>query len=294
LIDPRREVGDLITSGYVELQPFLEKALVKEKVQKDVEAVAVAVAAHGIAKAAELLSRAYNLIATNVPYLGRGAQHSTLVDWANRHSKDGRADLATMSLSRCINSLAKGGTVGIVSPQNWLFLASYRKFRERLLPRYSWNFIAKLGERGFESSSAAGAFVSLLILTNSTPGDRTEMAGLDASGLLTPAEKAKLLGGVLEIDGSQKAELRHYSSGKVNPLIRFLPQADQRRNPDSVVVIEPLAQTTLLSDYAISVEGLSTGDGDRYVRCFWELPERTQAWEFFQGSPPETMPYGGR
>ena len=294
LIDPRGEAGDLIAAGFAELQPLLEKALVKERIQKDVEAAAVGIAAHGIAKAAELLSRAYSPIATNVPYLGRGAQHSILVDWADRHSKDARADLATMFLSRGINLLAKDGTIAIVSPQNWLFLTSYRKFRERLLSKYSWNFIAKLGERGFESPSAAGAFVSLLILTNCTPDDRAEMSGLDASGLLTPAEKAKLLGGVLETDGSQKAGLRHYSSGKINTSIHFLVQADQRRNPDSVVVTEPLAHTTLLSDYAFSVEGLSTGDGDRYVRCFWEMPERTQDWEFFQGSPPETRPYGGR
>ena len=232
------------------------------------------------------------LIVTNVPYLGRGDHHPILMDWADRTAKDARADLATLCLSRCVDFLSKDGSLGIVSPQNWLFLASYRKFRKRLLSGLTWNLLAKLGEHGFESPSAAGAFVSLLILSARKAREDHQMTALDVSALPTPRAKAALLSGTL--GSADVDEGTHYASTSVDPSIRVLLQSDQIRNPDSVVVTESLANTTLLADYADSVEGLSTGDGSRYVRCFWELPAVTADWEFFQGSPPDTRPYGGR
>ena len=38
-------------------------------------------------------------------------------------------------------------TSSIVLPQNWLFLTSYKKFREKLLKNDTWHLIARLGAR---------------------------------------------------------------------------------------------------------------------------------------------------
>jgi hypothetical protein len=55
LIDPRREAGDIFVAGFSELQPLLEQALRREKIQAEADAAAVGVAALGIARATELL-----------------------------------------------------------------------------------------------------------------------------------------------------------------------------------------------------------------------------------------------
>ena len=39
-----------------------------------------------------------------------------------------------------------------MTPQNWLFLKSYRKLRERLLKGRTWNLVARLGEHAFEDT----------------------------------------------------------------------------------------------------------------------------------------------
>jgi hypothetical protein len=71
LINPRAGEGDLLEAGFHELQPLLEQALARE-VQDDT-AHEMAVTVRGLAKAAEILAGQFTLVATNVPYLGRGS-----------------------------------------------------------------------------------------------------------------------------------------------------------------------------------------------------------------------------
>ena len=90
-------------------------------------------ATQGALRAAGLLSRQYTLVATNVPYLTRGKQDEALRDFCEQHYPEAKNDLATVFLERCLEFCATGGTASLVLPQNWLFLTSYRKFREKLL-----------------------------------------------------------------------------------------------------------------------------------------------------------------
>lgn len=53
-------------------------------------------------KAAELLAGEYTLVVTNVPYLGRGKQSDTLKKYLEKHFPEGKADLATAFVQRCL------------------------------------------------------------------------------------------------------------------------------------------------------------------------------------------------
>ena len=90
---------------------------------------------------------------TNVPYLARGKQDERLRDFCEKHYSAAKNDLATVFLDRCLEFCVKGGTSSIVLPQNWLFLTSYKKFREKLLKNDTWHLIARLGPGAFETIS---------------------------------------------------------------------------------------------------------------------------------------------
>ena len=145
-----------------EVSEPLSQALAEEPSDEGREA---AIAARGVAQAAELLAGQYHLVVTNVPYLARGKQAEKLRKFCADHHPAAKNDLATVFLERCLALCTQGGTASLVLPQNWLFLTSYRKLREKLLTNETWNLIAWLGEGGFESSAAAGAFVALLTLS---------------------------------------------------------------------------------------------------------------------------------
>jgi len=182
LIDPGQAENDILTAGYTEIQPLLAVALERE--QEDAEAQSQEVIAYGLAKAAELLASRFHLVATNVPYLGRGAQSEHLKEFADSHYPAAKADLATMFVERCLELCCRAGSVALVTPQNWLFLTSYVQLRRHLLSQQTFCFVARLDEHAFQSGQAAGAFVALSILTRSAPTEKHRLTGVDASAPL--------------------------------------------------------------------------------------------------------------
>ena len=145
-----------------ELSEPLSQALAEEPSDEGREA---AIAAQGVAQAAELLAGQYHLVVTNVPYLARGKQREKLRKFCADHHPAAKNDLATVFLERCLALCTQGGTASLVLPQNWLFLTSYRKLREKLLTNETWNLIAWLGPGAFETISGEVVKVALLTLS---------------------------------------------------------------------------------------------------------------------------------
>lgn len=271
LINPRADEGDLLTAAFQELQPLLEKALSHEN--DDDTAHEMVVTARGLAKAAEILASRFTLVATNVPYLGRGKQDEVLQEYCERAHPEAKADLATCFLERCLSFNAGGGSTAVVTPQNWLFLGTYADFRSTLLRGAEWDFIVRLGEGGFESAQAAGAFVALEIVTHNPALQTQQFAALDASASRTPEAKASLL---------RSARTRMCS------------QAAQLQNPDAIISLEENEGLTRLNNHAGCFQGISTGDNAKILTKFWELPKIGDLWAPFQTPPEETCPYAGR
>ena len=129
--------------------------------------------------------------------------------------KAAKGDLANVFLDRSLKLCAPGGAVSFVMPQNWLFLKSYQKQREHLLKFATWNLLARLGEHGFDSTDAAGAFTILLTLTHASPTDDQMLCGLDASAPKTPEEKAVNLAEEMCIRDRRKTVLAKLPDGPV-------------------------------------------------------------------------------
>jgi hypothetical protein len=271
LINPRAGAGDLLVAEFQELQPLLEKARAQEA--KDEAAHETVLTARGVVKAAEILVGQFTLVATNVPYLGSGRQDHTLREYCERFHPDARADLATCFVDRCLEFCDSGGSSVLVTPQNWLFLGSYKKFRQRMLEEVQWNVVARLGEHAFDSPQAAGAFVVLLSLTRARPASTHAFVGLDVADHRRPETKAARL---LEEE------------------VRLLQQQEQTQNPDARIVLEAGVGGPRLNDFADSFLGLGTGDFPHYGRTFWELPAAASGWSFHQVSVYDTCDYGGR
>ena len=142
--------------GKNEGKPAPWQQLHNAKAASDDVAQEAQVTAQGLAVTAQLLAGSYSLVATNVPYLARGRQGDELKKFCEDNYPEAKADLATVFLDRCLEFSPEGGTSTIVLPQNWLFLTSYKKFREKLLNNDSWHLVTRLGaEKGFRVNSSA-------------------------------------------------------------------------------------------------------------------------------------------
>ena len=269
LINPREDKSITFSTPFTELLPYLEQVIALESDEVGHELV---VSAKGMAKAAEILSGQFTLVATNVPYLGRGKQDDVLKDFCACIHPESKSDLATSFVERCLAFCSVCGSAALVTPQNWLFLGSYKSMRETLLRKQQFNFVIKLGEHAFDSPQAAGAFVAIFAISLNKSIDSNRFFGIEASALGSPEEKSKALSA---------------ATGLV------MAQDKQLSNPDARIVIGDLSNLPLLSNYAKTSQGLKTGDDSRFRQTFWEHPLINMRWKFYQGSGDGQRLYDG-
>ena len=205
-----------------ELSQTLIQALAQEQTDEQHE---IGVVAQGLSKAATLLAGQYNWVITNVPYLLRGKQDERLQDFCEKHYSAGKNDLATVFLARCLELCVEGGTASIVLPQNWLFLTSYKKFREQLLNNDTWHLIARLGPGAFETIS--GEVVKGILITLSQ--GNTMVGNGELFGKTTPA------GIIRGVDVSEFRTATEKAAELLTAEIKSVEQAKQLQNPDARV-----------------------------------------------------------
>lgn len=224
------------------------------------------IAAQGIIQAMRLLGRKYTLVATNVPYLGRGQFSDVLGEFCDEHYSRSRADLATVFMERCLKFCqTPNGFVAIVLPQNWIFLRTTKKLREHILTCHRLSFLAQLNEGAFESSAAAGAFVILFGLWNTVDNSSDCFMGVDA---ITCKGVEGKIGALL------------------NSSVRLLSQAKQRDNPDMRIMLAESSAEEIMEKYGVALVGLQTGDDPRYIIHHWEIGDwNSSVWELLQQTP---------
>jgi hypothetical protein len=73
-----------------------------------------------------------------------------------------------------------------------------------------------------------------------------------------------------------------------------MKQGMQLQNPDSRITFSESKTKVMLSDYADTFEGLTTGDLDRFVGLFWEQGLIGGGWSAFIGNVTKHVSYAGR
>lgn len=264
--------GTLLVAEFGEVAPLLDRALSDESTP-DPTAAIFGHAASGAARAATLLAGSYTLVTTNPPFLGRGKHAKRLRTYCERMYPRSKPDLSTCFIERNLALTSPGGSLGMVTPQSWLFLTSYTKLRESLLRQRTWHLVARLGTGAFQAIGGHVVNVALLVLSEAKPDGAATMIGVDVSHAKRSAEKAALLSGQVEL--------------------KFLNQSDQLRNPDARITLEPSSGLTLLGAFCICRLGLGTGDAMHYIRAFWELPQTTSSWRTVQMAAKNASGGGG-
>jgi hypothetical protein len=289
LINPRRSTAANIAE-WTELHQALNAALQTDQNHSDAnqittisQRIEAGIVAQGITKAAELLTDQYSWVITNVPYLARGKQNDTLKGFCETHYPEGKNDLATAFLDRCLEFCTEGGTSSIVMPQNWLFLTSYKKFREKLLVNETWHSIARLGPGAFDTIS--GEVVKAILITLSRGNDHAATTGL----LQQQGENQWIHG----IDVSEPRNASEKASSLVTSDMKNLEQGMQLENPDCAIVLSNSNTKELLKNYATGLAGILNGDSPRFQKLFWEFSKKSSLYVYQQSTVNGMRHFGG-
>jgi len=268
LIDPSRVRGDILNADFAQLEPLLGPIL--STAGKD-EMTEMAIAAQGMATAADLLGRPYVLVATNVPFLGASKQADVLSDYVSQNYDAGRKDLSNAFCMRLANLASKNGWVAFVSPSEWTYQRGYREFRARALKSYQFSMLAALGRNAFDYGVRASPVLSIF-MNGRSPGDA---AVIDANDLSLPQKISTLIGGPISVINA----------------VEWLAASDQR------MLLNASSNTQnegVLGDFAEVRAGSYVGDAEQFERFFWEAHKFGSTFEFLQSSVSKTTTFGGR
>jgi hypothetical protein len=187
----RQKQLDLASSlHWKELEPLLQQAVAEDDNR---ESYFAGVRGQGVAKAAQMLSGHYSFAVTNPPFLAVNKAGKDLKAFCNENHPEAKKDLATCFIERLRAFTVPGGEYAIVCPQNWLFLGSDKKFRQKLLKEQRWLAVVRFGPGAFETISGEVMQAANLIFTNQPPTTGDSFFGLDASGPKGAANKASFL-----------------------------------------------------------------------------------------------------
>jgi hypothetical protein len=273
LIELDRKIGEktLIDFDWATVHTLIKTKISEEK---EYEMKINSIAAHGLLKAAQILAERYHLVSTNVPYLGRKKQNEFLQRYSEDNYPDSKQDLATVFMERCLRFTTKSGLCCLVLPQNWTFLNSYSNFRYKMLKKYKWNVLAKLGPGAFNQITGEVVQAILLIIEGPTHilGEH-HIKGIDVSEYPSVLKKKTHL---------------------IKKDIIQLSQINQITNPDSIIIVDEIDyKHQLLEIYAKPVEGAKTIDINRFRHYFWELKNVDQNWNLHNSSPKGEMDFDG-
>ena len=233
-----------------------------------------AVAAQGMYEAAEILSRRYDLVLTNVPYLTHTLMGRTLREFCASAYPAAKTDLATVMQARCTKLVREGGMIATVVPSTWLTYTKYfEAFRIEQLRSLRWDLVALLGKRAFETIGGEVVDVCLYLTSKDCPQPSHRVSVVDARAERTASDKDLVI-----------------TSGD----LYAVDQLRCLKNP-AAAFDETSQGGELLARYVTVYEGLSRGDTKRFDRCFWELPtEKMAPWRRFIESPKESGLATGR
>ncbi|WP_258240871.1 BREX-1 system adenine-specific DNA-methyltransferase PglX [Pseudidiomarina homiensis] len=230
------------------------------------------IVAQGLSKSVRLLSKQYELVLTNVPFLGHLKFSETLKKFILDYYPSAKSDLALVMFKRCHEFLSTNGRACVVMPQGWLVQSQESRFRKEVLKSIYIKSIVNLGGNAF--STPIGAEVLLSISEQ-----------LDFSDTKDAIKYCDLSG---------SAKMREKISTINHTAFEFFSYKSIKNTKEQIIGLKEQKTASNLGDYAYALQGLSTGEKNRFERCVWELPNQQLGWDFLHETTNENSHFGGR
>jgi hypothetical protein len=98
---------------------------------------------------ARFLSRQYDAVAANPPYMGMGAMNGVLKDFILERYEEAKIDTYAAFMMRCLEFARPFGFASLVTMHSWLFVFRFDAMRRRLLTQSTLDSLLHLGPGAF-------------------------------------------------------------------------------------------------------------------------------------------------
>ncbi|WP_157744193.1 BREX-1 system adenine-specific DNA-methyltransferase PglX [Halopenitus persicus] len=219
----------------------------------------------------DVLMGEYDTVVSNPPYLKSGKMGETLKSYI-RDQYTGKYDVYGAFIERCLGFSTDNGHVSMVTPENFMFLYYFRGLRKKLLNESYFVEAAHLSRYGFEQQK--DAYTIPFVLRSEPPSENEpsrfyrmtheqeeyETYEQKLSGLETIVQSLRM--------GEDHPDVYTFSQSRIKDIGRrpFLYWFGEE-------ILSLFSEFNRIDHVAEVKQGLETGNNDRFVRKWWEVPE---------------------
>lgn len=261
LFHDAKEYGSILKvepTDYDNLQDYLEE--IRQKGSENILFAAwsaeMADKMPKLIRQAKILSKKYDVVVTNPPYMGSSGMDAKLSKYVKDNYPDSKSDLFAVFIEQCGTMTKQNGYQAMITQHAWMFLSSYEKLREKILQKMIIN-MAHLGPRAFDEIGGEVVQTTSFVFQNNYISKYigTYYRLVDFT---SQREKERLF----------TAKKGHYNMavdklktipGK--PLAYWI----------SMKAIETFNNNHVLSDVVSASVGIQTGNNDKFVHLWWEV-----------------------
>jgi SAM-dependent methyltransferase len=144
-----KEYGSILNVKELELD-FLEQK--SEKI-KDLKKLS------GLIDQARIMSRKYEVVCTNPPYMGHRGMNPKLSEFIKSEYQDSKTDFFAVFMEKCRGFLKENGYYSLITQPSWLFLHTYKKLREKIIDNDAIYSLLHMGRGIFGIDFGSVSFV---------------------------------------------------------------------------------------------------------------------------------------
>ncbi|WP_067624662.1 BREX-1 system adenine-specific DNA-methyltransferase PglX [Alicyclobacillus acidiphilus] len=210
----------------------------------------------GLILQARIMSRKYDVVCTNPPYMGMGGMNTKLSHFVKDQYPDSKSDFFAVFIEGCAKMVKPNHFQAMITQQAWMFLSSFQKLRDKLMLMDIVN-MAHLGPKAFEEIGGEVVQTTSFILRNSNVRDYKAIFIRLTDYDHASTKESKFLQG----EDRYVINKERFSKIPGNPIAYWVT--------DNVIRIYETQK--LLGEVCEPKQGLITGDNDRFLRLWYEV-----------------------
>ena len=203
-------------------------------------------------KQADIMSKIYDILSTNPPYMGSKYMSSDLSEFIQNNYPETKSDTFSAFMELCMKSVKPNGHLGLLTPFVWMFISSYEKLRTYIVQNKNISSLIQLEYNAFPEACVPVATFTLRNYNIDIPGEYIKLS--DFTGSENQPIKA------LEAVKNTNIEFRYTNNSNSFIKIPGFPIAYWVNKK----VINIFQNNSNISNYFIPKFGMSVGDTERY------------------------------
>ena len=121
-----------------------------------------------VIKTSEILSKKYEVVATNPPYMGSSMMNTKLSKYTKKNYPNSKMDMFAVFIEKCNSLTDRNGFCSMITMPSWLFLSSFENLRKYIINNLNIESLLHMGRGifGIDFGSVAFTLKKEINLTN--------------------------------------------------------------------------------------------------------------------------------